>query len=269
MLKEMVDQSIQRYADPQMRLNHIREQLQRIILAILHEARAFNSMAFVGGTCLRVVHGLRRYSEDLDFSLVDGVHYDFPAFLQKTKTKLNAMGIEHTIKVNTRKTVHAAQIGFPAVRRMVGENPMADAKLTIKLEVDTNPPCGWKTEHHIQRSDFGLAALVSYDLPSLFAGKLHALCCRKYAKGRDWYDLAWYLTRQPPAIPNLDLLTNAVAQTEGGEAWNGADWRACLQSRVRQFEMADLKADVAPFIERKEDLDVLSVESLSSLIGVS
>lgn len=71
--------------------------------------------------------------------------------------------------------------------------------------VDVNPPLGWQTEPHIQRSDFGLAALVSYDLPSLFSGKLHALCCRNYTKGRDWYDLVWYLTHQPPVERKEDL----------------------------------------------------------------
>jgi predicted nucleotidyltransferase component of viral defense system len=266
MLREMADQAAQRYDDPQMRLNYMREQLQQIVLTALHEAGAFRHIAFVGGTCLRIVHGLRRYSEDLDFSLMDDDGYDFFAFLQKVKTKLNAMGIEHTIKVNAKKTVHVAQIGFPQVRLMVGENPMADAKLTIKLEVDTNPPLGWQTEQHIQRSDFGLAALVSYDLPSLFSGKLHALCCRNYTKGRDWYDLVWYLTHQPPVEPNLELLTQAIAQTEGAAAWEGEAWRSRLFARLEQLDLAVVKKDIAPFIERKEDLDLFSVETLGKVL---
>ena len=266
MLREMADQAVQRFDDPQMRLNYMREQMQRIILTALHEAGAFSRIAFVGGTCLRVVHGLRRYSEDLDFSMVNGEGYDFPAFLQKVKSKLNAMGIEHTIKVNTKKTVHVAQIGFPQVRRMVGENPMADAKLTIKLEVDTNPPVGWRTEQHIQRSDFGLAALVAYDLPSLFSGKLHALCCRAYTKGRDWYDLVWYLTHQPPAEPNIELLTQAVAQTEGDAAWNGESWRRQLLGCFEQLDLEAVKRDIAPFLERKEELVLFSVENLGRVV---
>ncbi len=266
MRKEMAERAIQSFDDPQMRLNHIREQLQRVLLTALHEARAFNHIAFVGGTCLRIVHGLRRYSEDLDFSLVEKENYDFPGFLQKVKTRLNAAGIEHTIKVKTKNIVHVAQIGFPLFRQLVGENPMPDAKLTIKMEVDTNPPLGWKTENHIQRSDFGLAALVSYDLPSLFAGKLHALCCRNYTKGRDWYDLVWYLTQKNLINPNLDQLTNALAQTEGPDAWTGSEWRARLRERIKQLDLSVVKNDIAPFIERKEELDIFSAEALLRLI---
>jgi predicted nucleotidyltransferase component of viral defense system len=266
MLREITDRAIQRYSDPQMRLNYVREQLQQIILTALHEAYAFKHIAFVGGTCLRIIHGLRRYSEDLDFSLVNGTDYDFQDMLRKVNAKLNALGIEHTIKANIKNTVHSAQAGFPTVRRMVGENPMESAKLTIKLEIDTNPPEGWITEHHIQRSDFGLAAVVSYDLASLFAGKLHALCCRNYTKGRDWYDLVWYLTQKPAVSPNLAMLTNSVAQTEGAAAWDGADWKARLQDRLKQLDLTIVKADIAPFIERKEELQIFSANALLTLV---
>lgn len=267
MLKEIADRANQRWDDPQMRLNHMREQLQRIMLVALHDAGAFKNIAFVGDTCLRIVHGLRRYSEDLDFSLVVEPGYDFMELLRKAKSKFKACGIDHSIKAKSDRTVHTAQISFPLVRRMVGENPMADAKMMIKLEVDSNPPRGWETEHHIQQSDFGLAALVAYDLPSLFAGKLHALCCRKYTKGRDWYDLVWYLSRQPPAEPNLEMLTRAVAQTQGDACWEGRMWRSRLRKRIDQLDLATVKADIVPFLERKEDQDVFSAEALLKLIG--
>jgi predicted nucleotidyltransferase component of viral defense system len=266
MLRELTDRINRRFDDPQARLNDLREQLQRIFLVALHDARAFSRIAFVGGTCLRIVHGLRRYSEDLDFSLVDRQDYDFPAILRKTGSRLNAFGIEHSVKIKTKNTVHSALIGFPQVRQWIGEHPMASAKLNIKIDVDTRPPEGWKTELHIQRTEFGLAGVTCYDLPSLFAGKLHALCCRKYTKGRDWYDLVWYLTQMPPAEPNLDMLTNAVAQTEGAEAWKGDEWRARLQEKIRELDLAAVKADILPFISRREELDIFSKESLLSLI---
>lgn len=266
MLKELAGRAAQQYADPQMRLNTIREQLQRMILAAMHESGAFRNIAFVGGTCLRIVHGLRRYSEDLDFSLIEPDEYDFPAMLDRIKTRLKACGIEHSMKFREAKTVQTAQIGFPSVRRMAGENPMEDAKLTIKLEVDSNPPGGWVTERHIQQSEFGLTALVSYDLPSLFAGKLHALCCRKYTKGRDWYDLIWYLTRQPSVDPNVTMLTQAVAQTEES-AWDGREWRSHLRQRILHLDPAEVTADILPFVERKEDLDVFTMDGLLKLVG--
>lgn len=266
MLKEMADQALRRYTDPQMRLNYMREQLQRVVLTALHEAGAFVQIAFVGGTCLRIVHGLPRYSEDLYFSLVDDSGYDAEAFLRKVGSRLNGMGIEHSIRFKTKNVVHVAQIRFPLVRRLAGENPMADAKLTIKLEVDTNPPTGWATERHILRSDFGLTALVSYDLPSLFAGKLHALCFRAYTKGRDWYDLVWYMTRQPFVEPNLELLSKAIEQTEGGGGWDAAVWRSHLLSRIEQLDLDAVFQDIAPFIERKEELDLFSKAALKGLV---
>ncbi len=112
MQKEMAERAIRSFDDPQMRLNHVREQLQRMLLTALHEARAFNHIAFVGGTCLRIVHGLRRYSEDLDFSCIKKEGYDFHGVFRKVKSRLNAAGIEHTINVKTKNTVHIAQIGF-------------------------------------------------------------------------------------------------------------------------------------------------------------
>ena len=267
MLKEMADQAMQRHGDPQMRLNYMREQLQRIMLTALHEAGAFRRIAFVGGTCLRIVHGLRRYSEDLDFSLVDADGYDFAVFMRKVKSRMNAMGIEHSLKVNTKKTVHSALVGFPLVRKMVGESPLADAKLTVKLEVDTNPPAGWQTEQHIQRSDYGLAALVSYNLPSLFAGKLHALSCRKYTKGRDWYDVVWYLANKPPVEPNIVLLTNALIQSQGEAAWDGSLWRRKLAERFGQLDLDAVRQDIAPFLERKEELALFETETLQAMIA--
>ena len=265
MLRELADRAIQRYSDPQMRLNAAREQLQLIVLAALHDAGAFRSIAFVGGTCLRIVHGLRRYSEDLDFSQIDDSEYDFQKILERIAAKLKAVGIVHSIKARSVKTVQSAQIRFPQIRRMIGEHPMADAKLTIKLEVDTRPPGGWMTEHHIRQTEFGLTALVAYDLPSLFAGKIHALCCRKYTKGRDWYDLVWYLTRQPPVEPNTDMLTKALVQTEGNTAWDGREWRAHLQQRIEPLDLPAVVADIAPFIERPEELDVFSIAGLLHL----
>ncbi len=266
MLKELTDRINGRFDDPQLRLNDLRDQLQRILLVALHDARAFSRMAFVGGTCLRIIHGLRRYSEDLDFSLVNSLDYDFPAILHKIGSRLNAFGIEHSVKIKTKNTVHSALIGFPQIRQWIGEHPLASAKLNIKVDVDTRPPEGWNTELRIQRSEFGLAAVTCYDLPSLFARKLHALCCRKYTKGRDWYDLVWYLAQKPPAEPNLIMLTNAVVQTEGPEAWNGEEWRARLQEKILKLDLEAVKVDMAPFISRREELDIFSKEALISLI---
>jgi hypothetical protein len=108
--------------------------------------------------------------------------------------------------------------------------------------------------------------LVSYDLPSLFAGKLHAICCRNYTKGRDWYDLLWYLTRQPSVAPNVTMLTHAIAQTEE-PVWDGSEWRHRLRQRILQLDMTEVKGDILPFIERREDLAVLTTEGLIQLVG--
>jgi hypothetical protein len=108
--------------------------------------------------------------------------------------------------------------------------------------------------------------LQHYDLPSLLAGKLHAAITRKYAKGRDWYDLMWYLSQRPPLAPNLPLLQNALDQTQGAGRHDANAWRELVRERLTALNVQAVGDDVSPFLERPQDAALLTRENLEGLL---
>ena len=141
-------------------------------------------------------------------------------------------------------------------------------ELKIKLEVDTDPPPGFATETRFLLQPIPFSVKV-YDPPSLFAGKMHAVLCRGWGtrvKGRDWYDLVWYLSKRPPVTPNLVLLQNALDQTEGQGAVDGSGWARSLLDRLESPDMSTLAADVQPFLERPADVRYLTTDHLRTLL---
>jgi hypothetical protein len=108
--------------------------------------------------------------------------------------------------------------------------------------------------------------LQHYDRPSLLAGKLHAAITRKYAKGRDWYDLVWYLSQRPPVVPNLSLLQNALDQTQGAGRHNALSWRERVRERLASLDLQAVRDDVMPFLERPQDAALLTRENLEGLL---
>ncbi len=103
-------------------------------------------------------------------------------------------------------------------------------------------------------------------MPSLLAGKLHAAITRRYAKGRDWYDLLWYFSHRPPVVPNLRLLQNALDQTQGIGRYNAALWRKHVRARLAALNMEAVCNDVSPFMERPQDVFLLTRENLEELL---
>lgn len=123
-----------------------------------------------------------------------------------------------------------------------------------------------ESEAFLQLSFVGGTALrFLFDLPSLMAGKIHALLTRPYAKGRDWYDLLWYLGRRPPVEPNLALLQDALVQTGHHDVLN-TDWRQYLCNKLRQIDQKQIAEDVAPFLERPPDAALLTTENLQTAL---
>ncbi|MFC2079826.1 nucleotidyl transferase AbiEii/AbiGii toxin family protein, partial [Candidatus Bipolaricaulota bacterium] len=188
----MKDRALQlvREATSERRKNVLREYLQAHILFSLQAGRAFEQLAFVGGTALRFLYGLRRYSEDLDFSLERSEAYDFPRLLGRIESDLTQAGFEVTMHPHEGTPVHSAFVRFPGLLAECGLSPHPTQKLSIKIEVDTSPPAGATLQTTVINRDF-LLALQHHDLPSLMAGKLHAVLSRRYTKGRDIYDLLW------------------------------------------------------------------------------
>ncbi len=246
-------------------LNALREYLQALVLRSLHEAEAFRCLAFVGGTALRFLHGLPRFSEDLDFSLVSPDEYAGQAWMAKVKRDLALAGFTPDVTWNDRKTVHTGWVRLRGLLHDAGLSPMADENLAIKVEVDTRPPGGGRCERRIVTRH--LSFLLQYhDQPSLMAGKLHALLTRRYAKGRDWYDLIWYLSQRPAVAPNLALLQNALDQTQGADRVDARRWMEEVRSRLLVMDMKALLEDVGPFLERPQDATLITRENLLGLL---
>lgn len=250
--------------NPSDKLNLLREYLQAFTLRSLHESEAFTSLSFVGGTALRFLYNLPRFSEDLDFSLDSKANYDPEKWLAKLKRDLEFAQFEATLTWSTKTTVHNGWIKIKGLLKEAGLSGHADQAISIKWEIDTRPPVGATTETQVVNRHF-LLALRHHDLPSLMAGKIHALGCRTYIKGRDYYDLLWYRGRTPPAVPNLTLLQNAVDQTEKNP-WKATDWKKILLDKFAATDFKTVVKDVERFLEHPEETGYLTQELLSQCV---
>ena len=183
-------------------------------------------LAFHGGTALRFLFATARYSEDLDFALEQArSQYDFRAFLRAIRSTFTAEGYTLDLKVSDRKTVHSAFVRFRGLPYELGLSPHQDEVLAVNLEVDTDPPAGAGLVTTVIRRHVPLQ-LHHHDRASLLAGKLRAVLQRPYLKGRDLYDLLWYLSDPDWPAPNLVLLNNALQQTGwDAESLTEDSWR--------------------------------------------
>ncbi len=197
-------------------LNAFKEIAQEITLLALSRSEFFKHGAFQGGTALRILYGLPRFSEDLDFILFNPTsNFLWHPFLNEIKLEFESFGLTAEVKdrseANTAvKKAFLKETSFGKVLQLSYARDRADAQnIQIKLEVDTNPPLGSAFEAKL--IDFPTPFSAVLQTPSsLFAGKLHALLCRDYVKGRDWYDFIWYVTRKTEI--NFTFLSNALDQ---------------------------------------------------------
>ena len=265
MKEQALAQALQ-FGDPQRRLNALREYLQAFIMRSLHESEAGRAVAFVGGTALRFLEDLPRFSEDLDFSRVSTDGYEPVRWFGKLKRDLHFAGFDSTIRWIDREPVQVAWVRTAHLLREAGLSGHARQNLSVKVEIDIRPPAGGAVRRTLVTRQFTFV-ISHYDLPSLFAGKLHALLTRGYPKGRDWYDLIWYRSRRPPLQPNLHLLQNALDQTQGAGRYRAADWRALLSARLADLDTRALARDVQPFLERPEDAALIDRANLEAVLA--
>ncbi|HJX63253.1 MAG TPA: nucleotidyl transferase AbiEii/AbiGii toxin family protein [Polyangia bacterium] len=246
----------------------VREYLQARILESLQDNGVFMRWAFVGGTALRFLFSIPRFSEDLDFSLVTPeADAGFTSALTAVKRAFLREGYRVEIKVSEHKTVASAWLRFSGLPHELGLSPHASQNLSIKVELDKNPPPGARIETSVVRRHVTLN-LCHHDKASLFAGKLHAVLSRPWTKGRDVYDLVWYLADRTWPAPNLSLLNSALVQTGWkGAAMTAANWRGELRRQMKKLDWDRARADVRPFLERERDIDLLTKETLASLLG--
>lgn len=260
MITNIIDAKLKSYTlnsieDEQFALKEI---LQEIILYGLFTANFFSQGIFHGGTSLRILHRLPRFSEDLDFLLTEpNPKFNWKPYLEAIKKSCQQFGIEPEI-------IDKSQAGKSVQKMFLKDNSIGKIlnlafhhhqhhKLTIKLEIDTNPPHGSKFETKFL--DFPIAfSIVTQDLPSNFAGKCHALLCRQYIKGRDWYDFLWYITNQ--ITPNFDFLSNAINQQgpwANQQFLVTQDWLiAEMEKKIREINWEKTALDAKPFLNPLE-----------------
>jgi hypothetical protein len=244
-----------------------REYLQARILLALQDQGAFASWAFVGGTALRFLFRLPRYSEDLDFSVTPpGADSRFEERMEAVRADLQREAYEVDVRCRMRAAVASGMVKFRGLLYELGLSPHEDEVFTVKVEIDSNPPAGARTETRLVRR-FVMLNLLHYDRSSLLAGKLHAVLTRKYTKGRDLYDLAWYLSDPDWPAPNLEQLSRALEQT----GWQGPmatpeNWRGLVRNKLESVDWELARRDVSPFLERSQDLLLVSETALLPLL---
>lgn len=245
-----------------------REYLQARLLQALQDRGVFNTWAFQGGTALRFLYAMPRFSEDLDFALAEpGMALHFREDVTNAGRVFEGEGYEVGMRINDRRTVQSAFVNFKGLLFELDLSAHRAETLSIKVEVDSNPPAGAKVVSTVVRRHV-ILNLRHHDQASLLAGKLHAFLARRYVKGRDVYDLLWYLSDRSWPQPNLELLNNALAQT----GWQGSvvtveNWRPLVARRVEMLDWKQVAADVEPFLERRADATSLTREDLLSLLG--
>ncbi len=281
-MNDAINQMLGRYtlSRPEDYIQATHEILQELALLGLWRAKFFEHAAFYGGTALRLLYGLERFSEDLDFSLLKPrKDFDFSPYLAsmdeeirsfgfKVKTEIKEKEIETPIKsaflkADTRLLLIEIQTS-PGIVHNVPKNQT----LKIRLELDVDPPSGFSTENKylLQPIPFPIR---TYLLSDLFAGKMHAILCRKWklrVKGRDWYDLLWYVSRGTEL--NLGHLESRMRQTGHWIKKQRMDKDAFQKfyiNVVKELDIQNVKKDIEPFLHDCNQLDGWSQDLFISL----
>jgi len=248
-------------------LNMVREYLQAYFLYVVYKTKLYQNLVFTGGTALRFIYKIRRFSEDIDFSLsAKAKGYDFNDMVRHVQQEFRLAGYDLEIKSNSEQTVHKAFLKFSGILYETGLSKLKSQKIMIKVEIDSNPPKGGIEENTTYNSTFTFY-MLHYSLESLFAGKVNALLCREYTKGRDWYDLMWYLTKFKGIEPNYIMLNNGMAQARKETIlMNRENWKEEIKKVVTALDWAKVKNDVGRFLEDQTDLELLTPQVFTKLL---
>lgn len=261
MKNEVYDSMLSAYdlSTEQKKRNAIFEVNQQVILAGLHNGGFFDVAAFYGGTCLRIFHGLQRFSEDMDFSLLEADEkFDFEEYFQPIIDEFALVGRQVDIKKKDKKNFGKVESAFLKDNTDVYDISFrTDKSIKIKIEVDTNPPLNFHTEQKLlmQPHSFMTRCFV---LPDLFAGKMHALVYRAWKnrfKGRDWYDFEWYVRRNVPL--NFAHFSERVRQFNNVDIERD-EFMEKLKERLSSANINQVKNDVLPFVRNPKELDIWS-----------
>lgn len=258
----------------------LREIMQEITLAGLSRTDFFEQAAFYGGTALRILYGLDRYSEDLDFSLLKpDLNFSIEPYLQSVLDEFKSLGLTVSIREKKKTKQTAIDSAFLKAETIWQEIILEDIiketgvrsnkNMTIKIEVDRQPPLNFQTEEKLLIRPFSFY-VKCYTRPSLFAGKMHALLFRKWSnrvKGRDWYDLEWYIKKGIP----LDV-THFLTRAKDTNDWldtniSNEQIIDLLDTKIKSVSFKNIKEDVIRFIPNEDVLNIWSPKYFSDLIG--
>ena len=234
---------------------------QQIILAGLYQGGFFDKAAFYGGTCLRIFHGLERFSEDMDFSLLNKVdNFDFTQYFQPIIDEFEAIGRKVDIKKKNKKNFGKVESAFLKDTTDVYDISFQTEKaIKIKIEVDTNPPLHFATEQKLLMEPSSFMTRC-FCLSDLFAGKMHALVYRAWknrVKGRDWYDFEWYIRNRIPL--DFKHLQERTKEFNGCEK-SQEEFVKDLEQRLGSADIKQVKADVMPFLRNPKEMSIWSNE---------
>lgn len=246
------------------RLNAVHEVMQQVALGGLYNGGFFNKAAFYGGTCLRIFHGLDRFSEDMGFSLLAAdPAFRLDPYFNAITAEFAALG--QSIDITTKEKTAQSTIQSAFLKSDTAQYDIhlgRDRKIKIKIEVDTTPPLGFSTEQKLLLQPFSFYTNC-FTLPDLYAGKMHALIYRSWknrVKGRDWYDFEWYVRKNV----TMDFKHFCERAYQFGSEAQGSltsdRFRAILKDRIRKADIRQVKEDVAPFIKNPGRLHIWSTE---------
>ena len=250
-------------------INAQHEVMQQITLAGLYRGGFFNRAAFYGGTCLYIFYGLRRFSEDMDFSLLQpDRNFELEDYFEAIKIEFKALGRDIVINKKEKKIRTNVESAFLKDDTAIYNLQFrTEHQIKIKIEVDIDPPLGFTTEPKFLLLPFSFMVRC-FSLPDLYAGKIHALLFRSWknrVKGRDWYDFEWYVrnntvlnfghlsqrTKQFKSLPEVELTQNNLIPL--------------IKEKISKFNLEMIKSDIRPFIENPAELDIWSQAYFSNL----
>ena len=271
MKNEIFNNMLSRYdlTTEQQKRNAIFEVNQQIILAGLYSGGFFENAAFYGGTCLRIFHGLQRFSEDMDFSLLaHDDNFDFTKYFQPIIDVLAMVGREVEIKNKDKGACGKVESAFLKDNTDVYDVTFSTEKsIKIKIEVDTCPPLNFATEQKLLLQPHSFMTRC-YTLPNLFAGKMHAFVYRSWknrVKGRDWYDFEWYIRNNVPL--DFNHLAERCRQFNGEEITPEL-FKEKLLERLSTADIKQVKADVFPFLRNPKEIEIWSNDYFVQLAGM-
>ena len=259
-------------------LSALREIMQEISLAGLSRTDFFEKAAFYGGTALRIFYGLDRFSEDLDFSLLEpNPDFSLEPYFSAIVTEFEAVGMTVSIREKDKKIQSSVESAFlkseTIWKELILEDIVKQAgiksnkSIKIKIEVDRNPPLGFTTEEKLLLRPFSFY-VKCFTLPSLFAGKMHALLFRKWknrVKGRDWYDMEWYIRKGVPLDINHFLQRAKDTGNWQSKTITQEELLNLLNQKIDSVSFNSVREDVVRFIKDGEKLKIWSANYFKDL----